>query len=637
MVEKPGQHSSNQEQGVFHLGEPLHQQQQQPEQAVGPEVDDDYPAEVAYGETKEGQTPDRAWRMNLQVGDELDVKDTVNKFCEAEVLEIDKMRGLVRITYTYWGDSYDETIPIDSDRLAPFGSETYQGPHGIPLKVGDRVDYSGEQSVTGRVRSEVMEISQGRVRLKVYMPGRNIEVVVPLNSPDIHPYGREKKLVRKSHRLAGLGHAHKRQIAIASSKYQQYVDSLRRHGLAISRVEGDGNCLFRSISHQIYGTDAHHELVRSKCMDYMESEVSHQSSVICLLATDPYVEGGMPEFLQYVATKRQNAVWGDDPEVQALCELYNRPAEIWAYDKAQGAKTLRTFHEMAATQGAATSGSSRMTPMRLSYYGGGHYDSIVTTTTTTSSSSCGSGTGAEAAAAAAAGIASEAVALELVPGQVEDEAIACSKQRVAMAAGGSWGEMKQAEIRSDHEATDDAFISLALQASREEFDAQFADLDSTLVAGLEEAEEKAAVKDSELIAVQDQMLRSVQEQSEQDELRQALEASRQQQQTQQDLGDGLAFDPAAAELKAVMKESLRAQQQEQASEEMQLQRALALSQQAAADSCMDYEDPELAAALAASLETGGMAAAAGKDGDYYNEEMQKAIDASLSWRNHGPS
>ena len=47
---------------------------------------------------------------------------------------------------------------------------------------------------------------------------------------------------------------------------------------------------------------------------------------------EPYVEGDMAAFLRYLDVKRQNAVWGDDPEVQALCEIYDRPAEIWAYD-----------------------------------------------------------------------------------------------------------------------------------------------------------------------------------------------------------------------------------------------------------------------------------------------------------------
>ena len=39
---------------------------------------------------------------------------------------------------------------------------------------------------------------------------------------------------------------------------------------------------------------------------------------------------------------------GDEPEIQALCEVYDRSAEVWAYDaaavKGGGAAVLRTFH-----------------------------------------------------------------------------------------------------------------------------------------------------------------------------------------------------------------------------------------------------------------------------------------------------
>ena len=34
-------------------------------------------------------------------------------------------------------------------------------------------------------------------------------------------------------------------------------------------MDGDGNCLFRSISHQVYGTDEHHYLLRQRCVEYI--------------------------------------------------------------------------------------------------------------------------------------------------------------------------------------------------------------------------------------------------------------------------------------------------------------------------------------------------------------------------------
>ena len=51
-----------------------------------------------------------------------------------------------------------------------------------------------------------------------------------------------------------------------------------------------------------------------------------------------------------------------------MCEIYGRPAEIWAYDSTLGARKLRTFHEGG--------GNRHITPMRVSYYVGGHYDSL---------------------------------------------------------------------------------------------------------------------------------------------------------------------------------------------------------------------------------------------------------------------
>jgi OTU domain-containing protein 5 len=43
---------------------------------------------------------------------------------------------------------------------------------------------------------------------------------------------------------------------------------------------------------------------------------------------------------EYIAAKRRNGCWGDDPEIQACCEIYNRPAWLWQYDEDEGAKNI---------------------------------------------------------------------------------------------------------------------------------------------------------------------------------------------------------------------------------------------------------------------------------------------------------
>lgn len=71
-----------------------------------------------------------------------------------------------------------------------------------------------------------------------------------------------------------------RKIEFRSSQFLRYKKVLEDQGLLIVPVSGDGNCLFRSVSHQIYGTEEHHAIIRQKCLDYMEAEsVSSHSSI----------------------------------------------------------------------------------------------------------------------------------------------------------------------------------------------------------------------------------------------------------------------------------------------------------------------------------------------------------------------
>lgn len=65
-------------------------------------------------------------RRNWQVGQWLDVKDTINQWLEAEVLEADEAR--VFIHYNGWGSVWDEWIENDSPRLAPFRTHTPPSP-----------------------------------------------------------------------------------------------------------------------------------------------------------------------------------------------------------------------------------------------------------------------------------------------------------------------------------------------------------------------------------------------------------------------------------------------------------------------------------------------------------------------------
>ncbi len=42
------------------------------------------------------------WKCGLHIGSRLDVKDTVDKWCEAEVLDVDFEAAKVLISYIFW-------------------------------------------------------------------------------------------------------------------------------------------------------------------------------------------------------------------------------------------------------------------------------------------------------------------------------------------------------------------------------------------------------------------------------------------------------------------------------------------------------------------------------------------------------
>ena len=52
----------------------------------------------------------------------------------------------------------------------------------------------------------------------------------------------------------------------------QFVCKLAAKNLRIKEVAGDGNCLFRSIADQLYGSEDYHDLLRKHCMDYISIE-----------------------------------------------------------------------------------------------------------------------------------------------------------------------------------------------------------------------------------------------------------------------------------------------------------------------------------------------------------------------------
>ena len=147
--------------------------------------------------------------------------------------------------------------------------------------------------------------------------------------------------------------------SLIDEEEERFKNLLLQNNLEIREVLGDGNCMFRAVSDQVYGTDEPYQILREKCMDYL---------VILKRYFEPYID---EDFDSYIKRKRKDKVWGDDVELEALSEIYNRPIEIYK----ESNKPLKTFHEMNYKQDSDYNYS--LTPIRLSYHKNNHYNSIV--------------------------------------------------------------------------------------------------------------------------------------------------------------------------------------------------------------------------------------------------------------------
>ena len=168
------------------------------------------------------------------------------------------------------------------------------------------------------------------------------------------------------------------------NKFRKNISNMH---LFIKDIKGDGNCMFRAISDQVYGNEEKYDIVRQKCMDYLLIERDF---------FEQFVEGGKNGFDEYIEMKRKNGVWGDDIELQALSEIYNRPIEIYS----NSTKPLKTFHEnqnefkrdnyernIKENDNKGNNNNNindndidnddYIMPIRISYHGKNHYNSIV--------------------------------------------------------------------------------------------------------------------------------------------------------------------------------------------------------------------------------------------------------------------
>ncbi|GMF13133.1 unnamed protein product [Phytophthora lilii] len=468
---------------------------------------------------------DFEWRRQMHVGDQVDAQNVFGNWCPARVLQV--ADGEVLLQFLNMHDSWRQWLQVDSGRLAQPGTKAQND--SVPVRQAQQIEVRPGGGNSSLWKEAFAVRARGGTMLVRYA-GRDqkFDEWIQFTPATVAPAGehlqlrgRGSSLEQRKMAVDAPNVTHRRVIQAQNPRFTHYRDSLQATlGLRIYDIEGDGNCLFRSVSHQVYGDDRHHALVRAACMDYMESEKEY---------FEPYVVGDMAAFMRYLRYKRRDGVWGDDPELQALCELYDRPAEVFAY------------------------------------YGGGHYDSLV-------------------------GPDHMENLIRETPGQWEQRHIGYSHRINSRETRNDVaGVEHQVQAQSDRERTEVEQLEQTLMLSRNEFDAMDTSLEQTLKLSLEEHDTEAspaqahrereqieeATRESEMTAIQAELLAKAKAESEDEQMKSAIQAS---------LGDHAV----------------------------------------ASDS--DF-DAQMSAAIQASLGGAGASAPVG-DGDDYDEQLRRAMELS---------
>jgi hypothetical protein len=94
------------------------------------------------------------------------------------------------------------------------------------------------------------------------------------------------------------------------SEHQRLEQRLARLNLVVQVSAGDGNCQFRSVSEQLYGTQEHHGFVRQRAVDHIRA---HPDEYQAFLGED---------FHYYTAGMAQIGTWGDELTLRAICDSF---------------------------------------------------------------------------------------------------------------------------------------------------------------------------------------------------------------------------------------------------------------------------------------------------------------------------
>lgn len=285
------------------------------------------------------------------VSEQIDCLDERGQWLNAEIIEINSNK--LKVHYCGFSKNFDEWINEDSNRIQK------QWRHGQEFRLNNRIDVIDTYNYWKEARIIDLNDTQIKIHYKGY--SERYDEWIHKNSERIKEIGSKSTAfgIGRTDPSNSSRYSKKeiqpdiKTIELSTNRENRFKQLLSEKDWIIVSVEGDGNCLFRAVSHQLYGMTSFHDIIRASAMKYISLQRDYFSQ---------FIVGGIEKVDEYLSHQSRSGAWGDDIEIQALSEIYNKPFEIYAYSNIP----MRTFHEHFGI------GS----PLRLSYHGQSHYNSI---------------------------------------------------------------------------------------------------------------------------------------------------------------------------------------------------------------------------------------------------------------------
>ncbi|KAK5060022.1 hypothetical protein LTR84_009906 [Exophiala bonariae] len=113
---------------------------------------------------------------------------------------------------------------------------------------------------------------------------------------------------------------------------------LERRGMYHKQIAGDGNCLFASLSDQLYGDPTRHPEIRARVIDHMrnlrplfedyvnKNDVQQRRKLRS--ATAASRQEPEDAFEHYLTLMSQNGTYGGEPELVAFCQVFDQDVTV---------------------------------------------------------------------------------------------------------------------------------------------------------------------------------------------------------------------------------------------------------------------------------------------------------------------